>query len=75
MSMEIFILRSFRGVFLSKIHLFYVNNAGKALYVWCRRRKDNEHLTSLASNRKVSTKRAKNEDCQFTGRTGKHLPL
>ena len=32
---------------MSKIHVFYASNAGKALFVWFRQRKDNEHLTSL----------------------------
>ena len=35
------------SIFVKDIHVFYVNNAGKALFVWIRRRKDNEHLTSL----------------------------
>ena len=73
-----FYLKIELGVFVEyfcQIHIFYVNIAGKALYVWFRRRKDNEHLTSLALNQKVSTARTKNEDCQFTDRTGKHLSL
>ena len=28
-------------------HVFMVNNAGKALFVWFQRRKDNERLTNL----------------------------
>ena len=48
-------------------------HVAKALYVWFRRRKDNGHLTDLALNWKVA--RAKKEDCQFSGRTGKHLSL
>ena len=33
------------------MHVFYVSNAGKALFVWFRRRKDNEHLTSFVSGK------------------------
>ena len=36
------------SIFVKDRHVFYVNNAGKALFVWFRRRKDNEHRTSLA---------------------------
>ena len=35
------------SIFVKDTHVFYVNNAGKALFVWFRRRKDNEHLNSL----------------------------
>ena len=49
-SLQIFtVYKSFRGVciFVKDTHVFYVNNAGKALFVWFRRRKDDEHLTSF----------------------------
>ena len=35
------------SIFVTDIHVFYVNNAGKALFVWFWRRKDDEHLPSL----------------------------
>ena len=35
------------SIFVKDTHVFYVNNAGKALFVWFRRREDNKHLTSL----------------------------
>ena len=35
------------SIFVKDTHIFYVNNTSKALFVWFRRRKDNEHLTSL----------------------------
>ena len=35
------------SIFVKDTHVFYVNNAGKALFVWFQRRKGNEHLTSL----------------------------
>ena len=45
--------KSFRGVyiFVKDMHVFYVSNVGKALFVWFRRRKDNEHLTSFVSGK------------------------
>ena len=33
--------------FVKDTLVFYVNNAGKALFLWFRRRKDNERLTSF----------------------------
>ena len=33
------------------MHVLYVSNAGKALFVWFRRRKDNDHLTSFVSRK------------------------
>ena len=37
--------------FVKDTHIFYVNNAGKALFVWFRRRKNKEHLTSFVSGK------------------------
>ena len=33
------------------MHVFYVSNAGNALFVWLQRREDNEHLTSFVSGK------------------------
>ena len=38
-------------IFVKDTHVFYVNNADKALFVWFRCRKDNEHLTSFVSEK------------------------
>ena len=35
------------SIFVKDTHVFYANNAVKALFVWFRRRKDSEHLTSF----------------------------
>ena len=35
------------SIFVKDTHVFCVYNVGKAPFVWFRRRKDNEHLTSF----------------------------
>ena len=55
------------------MQVFYVNNAGKALFVWFRRRKDNEHLTSLVLGKYQQQEPRTNTE--FSGRTGKRLSL
>ena len=75
-SLQIFtVYKSFRGVyiFVKDTHVFYVNNAGKAQFVWFRLRKDDEHLTSFVLGKyQQQEPRTKT---QFTGRTGEHLSL
>ena len=51
MSLKIFIEWSSWSIFVKDTHVFYVNNAGKAQFVWFRRRQDNEYLTSFVSGK------------------------